>query len=103
MNETADKATSTTTKGNGAASSKRKGSLISILSIVFGILLGVLVAYLQFQIEYADDPSKFYDTQLKNYIWVNVGTVVVPWFLVFALGTPMATFAYIAFKRLLKI
>lgn len=90
-------------KGNGPKASKKKGSLISILSIVFGILFGVGIAYLQFQFDYADNPTKYYDTQLQNYIWVNVAALVVPWFMVFALGTPMVAFTYVAFKRLLKI
>ena len=88
---------------SGAVQVKKNGSLISLISIVVGILLGVVVAYLQFKFDYADNPSKYYDSQLHNYIWVNVSTIVVPWFLVFALGTPMAAFAYVAFKRILKI
>lgn len=87
----------------GASAAKKKGSLISILSIVFGIIIGVIVAWLQFQFEYSDNPSKYYDTQLQNYIWVNVAALVVPWFMVFALGTPMAAFTYVALKRMLKI
>jgi ABC-type lipoprotein release transport system permease subunit len=90
-------------KSNAATAPKKKGSLISILSIVFGIILGVGVAYLQFQFEYIDNPSKYYDTQLHSYLWVKVAAVTVPWFLVFALGTPMVAFTYVAFKRLLKI
>ena len=90
-------------KDNGSKAPKKKGSLISILSIVFGILFGVIVAYLQFQFDYADNPTKYYDTQLQNYIWVNVAAIVVPWFMVFALGTPMMAFTYVALKRLLKI
>ncbi len=90
-------------KDNGSKPPKKKGSLISILSIVFGILFGAIIAYLQFQFDYADNPSKYFDTQLQNYIWVNVAAIVVPWFMVFALGTPMMAFTYVALKRLLKI
>ena len=88
--------------GKGATAAKKKGSLISILSIVFGIIIGVIVAWLQFQFEYSDNPSKYY-AQLHNYIWVNVAALVVPWFMVFALGTPMAAFTYVAFKRMLRL
>lgn len=90
-------------KNNGTKAPKKKGSLISILSIVFGILFGVVIAYLQFQFDYADNPTKYYDTQIQNYIWVNVAAVAVPWFMVFALGTPMMAFTYVALKRILKI
>lgn len=82
---------------------KKSGALISILSIIVGILLGVGIAYLQFQFDYADNPRKYYDTQLQSYIWVNVASVAVPWFMVFALGTPMMAFTYVALKRMLKI
>ena len=103
MNEPVEKEAAPAASDKASSASKKKGSLISILSIFVGILLGIGVAYLQFQFEYSDNPSKYYDVQLKNYIWVNVGSIVVPWFLVFAMGTPLVTFAYIAFKRALKI
>lgn len=90
-------------KDKAGKAPKKSGALISSLSVIVGILLGVGVAYLQFQFDYADNPRKYFDTQLQSYIWVNVVSVVVPWFMVFALGTPMMAFTYVGLKRMLKI
>lgn len=88
--------------GTAAKASKKKGNLISLLSVVFGVLIGALIAYLQFKFDAADNPSQYYDNQ-GNLILVEFISTTVPMFLAIALGTPMVTFAYIAFKRMLKI
>lgn len=102
MNKNVESGAAAPAAGDGVIK-KKKGTVVSILSVILGIIIGAGVAYMQFRFALAENPSNYFDNETGNYIWVNVFSLTAPWFLACALGTPMVAFAYVAFKRMLNV